>query len=162
MHYPIAMKPRRENQSGFTLIELLVVVVILGVLAALAFPAYTAMMRRAHYAQVKQQMGSMAKDIQMHMVENAQYPADTVTGVKPDAITNWPDTPPLNGTYDYDHWGIGGGQCYVQIGFNSEAGQRKYPLHSANAAPQQFREFEDDLVLGIALYDCPVAQGPVP
>lgn len=161
MHHPAPKNPLREDQSGFTLIELLVVLIILGILAALAFPAYASMIRRARYAEVKQQMGAMAKDIQIHLVENAQYPPDTSPGVKPTGITNWPATPPLNGTYDYDHWGVGGGKCYVQIGFNGEDGLRSYRVHSTNADPQQFKEFEDDLVLGIDLYDCPVSRGPV-
>lgn len=156
------MKNRPENQqSGFTLIELLVVIVILGVLAALAYPAYASMVRRARYAEVKQQMGAMAKDAQIYLVEQGTYPADTNSGSQPAGITNWPDSAPLNGTYDYDHWGVGGGKCYVQIGFNGDDGQRDYQVHQINADPQTFQEFEDDLVLGVDLYDCPIAQGPI-
>ena len=156
------MKNRLENQqSGFTLIELLVVIVILGVLAAFAYPAYASMVRRARYAEVKQQMGAMAKEIQVYLLENGKYPADANPGAKPDWMVNWPTDTPLNGTYDYDHWGVGGGKCYVQIGFNGEDGQRDYTVHQVNADPQKFQEFGDDLVLGVDLYDCPIAQGSI-
>ena len=156
------MKKRLESQqSGFTLIELLVVILILGVLAALAYPALTSMVRRARYAEVKQQMGAMAKDVQISLMEQGKYPSDTNAGVKPDGIVNWPENPPLNGTYDYDHWGVGGGKCYVQISFNGDDGQRNYPVHQVNTDPQTFQEFEDDLVLGVDLYDCPIAQGSI-
>ena len=156
------MKKRLANQqSGFTLIELLVVIVILGVLSALAYPAYASMVRRARYAEVKQQMGAMAKDAQIYLVEKGTYPADTNPGRQPAGITNWPASPPLNGVYDYDHWGIGGGKCYVQISFNGDNGQRDYPVHQVNTDPQTFQEFEDDLVLGVDLYDCTIAQGAI-
>jgi general secretion pathway protein G len=155
------MKKRLQNQSGFTLIELLVVIVILGVLAALAYPAYASVVRRARYAEVKQQMGVMSREIQAYLLENGQYPADTNPGSAPKGIVNWPENPPLEGVYDYDHWGIGGGKCYVQIGFNGDDGQRNYQVHQANAEPQSFQEFDDDVVLGIDLYDCPIAQGSI-
>lgn len=155
------MKTRFEHQSGFTLIELLVVIVILGVLAALAFPAYASMVRRARYAEVKQHMGTIAKEVQMHYLENGQYPNDVGAGTPPQGVTNWPDRVPLNGSFDYDHWGVGSGQCYVQIGFNGDDAGRNYSVHQVNAAPQTFEEFEDDLVLGVDLYDCPIAQGPI-
>jgi len=151
------MKTRVAPQSGFTLIELLVVIVILGVLAALAFPAYASMVRRARYAEVKQAMGTMAREVQMYYVENAQYPPDVGQGDQPQGVVNWPTDPPLNGSFDYDHWGVGAGKCYVQIGFEGDEPGRSYSVHQINAAPQTFEKFEDDLVLGIDLYDCPTA-----
>jgi general secretion pathway protein G len=155
------IQKRDQNQSGFTLIELLVVIVVLGILAALAYPAYVSMVRRAQYAEVRQQMGVMSREVQAYLLENGQYPSDTNQGNPPQGVVNWPESPPFDGTYDYDHWGVGGGQCYVQIGFNGDDGQRNYQVHRVNAEPQSFQAFEDDLVLGIDLYDCPIAQGPI-
>ncbi len=148
------MQSRLKNQSGFTLIELLVVMVILGVVAALSYPAYASMVRRARYAEVKQQMGVMARELQVYRVESAQYPPETAIGVQPEGIKNWPDDPPLNGRYDYDNWPVGGGQCYIQIGFVPDNGMPTYPNNQINADPQSFKEFGDDLVLGVQLYDC--------
>lgn len=42
--------PRRSRRQGFSLIELMVVVVIAGILAAVAYPAYTAHLQRGRRA----------------------------------------------------------------------------------------------------------------
>lgn len=43
---------RHRNTQGFTLVELLIVIVVLGILAAIALPAYTKMVQRNHIAQI--------------------------------------------------------------------------------------------------------------
>jgi type II secretion system protein G len=156
-----SMKTRWNTQAGFTLIELMVVVVVLGVLAALALPAYANMVRRARYAEARHQMGAIAKDIQVYHVENGQYPADVKGNIKPQGIDNWPEQVPYDTYYDYDHWGVGNNQCYVQVGYVGESGQRAYPVHKLNSPPPGFQEFGDNLVLGVALYDCDRGRGAI-
>lgn len=156
-----AQRQRRDN-AGLTLIELIIVVFILGILAAIAYPAYASMTRRANYAEAKQQMGSLGKELQLHYVEYSTYPPDVNANTKPAAIVNWPTKVPFNSMYDYDHWRIGDGQCYVQIGFWGESGQRAYPVHRLNSHPHGFEEFGDNLVLGVAVYPCQSADaGPI-
>ncbi|MDB9525023.1 prepilin-type N-terminal cleavage/methylation domain-containing protein [Oscillatoria sp. CS-180] len=150
------MNTRWRTQNGFTLIELMVVMVVLGALAAIAFPAYSSMIRRARYAEVKHQMGSIAEEAHMYRVEYGEYPEETGVGQQPDGISNWPEVGevPMDGQYDYDNWSVDNNQCYVQIGFVAEGADSPYPQDTVNTQPLSFKEFDDSLVMGIALEGC--------
>ena len=55
---------RLKSESGFTLIELLVVVAIIGILAAIAIPQFSAYRKRGYEAQVKSDLrnGAVAEE----------------------------------------------------------------------------------------------------
>ncbi|MEM6839215.1 MAG: prepilin-type N-terminal cleavage/methylation domain-containing protein [Cyanobacteria bacterium P01_C01_bin.120] len=148
------MKLRFARQSGYTFIELMVVMIIVGIIGTLAYPAYTSMARKAYYAEVKKTMGVIAEETHLYFVDQSQYPPEVAAGVQPKGILNWPADAPLDGVYDYDQWNVGSSQCYIQIAFQGDNQQVDYPVNQVNVPPQNFAEFDDDLVLGIALYDC--------
>lgn len=157
------MNNRQHAQSGFTLIELMIIMIVISVLTALAFPTYASMVRRARYAEAKQQMGTIAKEVDVYRLENGSYPPDADPGEQPEGVSNWPkqEDIPYKSLYDYDHWGVGQNQCYVQIGYNGESGQRTYEVFQATKTTPGFKEVEDNLVLSVALYSCNAATGKI-
>jgi prepilin-type N-terminal cleavage/methylation domain-containing protein len=62
-------KNTRKQQSGFTLIELMIVVMIIGILAALAIPAYQKFGYRAKLAEAPSNLSALAQAEQLSFVQ---------------------------------------------------------------------------------------------
>jgi type IV pilus assembly protein PilA len=61
---------RLKSESGFTLVELLVVILIVGILAAIAIPAFLNQTTKANDAAAKTQVGTLQTAIRAYAVEN--------------------------------------------------------------------------------------------
>jgi len=68
-----------NKNSGFTLIELMIVVVIMGIIAAIALPAYSSYMTDARRAEAKTMLIEMAGEQYRYYSENNSYAADLTT-----------------------------------------------------------------------------------
>lgn len=66
----------RRAQPGFTLVELLIVVVIIGVLAAVAVPRFSAARERAYYAALRSDLKSIQIAQEMYYTAHLAYAAD--------------------------------------------------------------------------------------
>lgn len=59
--------------KGFTLLELMVVVAIVGILAAVAFPAYTDYVKRGRIPQATNNLASMRVKLEQYFQDNRTY-----------------------------------------------------------------------------------------
>ncbi len=64
-------KTQQENEGGFTLIELLVVMIIIGILAAIAIPAFLNQRAKARDSSTKADVSTVGKEIATYYVDGA-------------------------------------------------------------------------------------------
>ncbi len=76
----------QKAQKGFTLIELMIVVAIIGILAAIAIPAYQDYIARSQAAEGVQLLGGAKSAIEENVSQTGAFPADqaalTTLGIK--------------------------------------------------------------------------------
>jgi type IV pilus assembly protein PilA len=65
------LRTRTQDESGFTLIELLVVILIIGILAAIAIPAFLSQKSKANDAAAKTQVGTLQTAMETYSTEHS-------------------------------------------------------------------------------------------
>jgi prepilin-type N-terminal cleavage/methylation domain-containing protein len=68
------MKMLKKGQKGFTLIELLIVVAIIGILAAIAIPQFSAYRQKAFNAAAQSDLKTMKTSLEGFYTDQYYYP----------------------------------------------------------------------------------------
>ncbi len=80
---------KKLNSKGFTLIELLIVIIIIGILAAIAFVAYSGATNKAHQAAAQSTLAEVKNKMAEYYATNSSYPAAGATGTTTVNVDNW-------------------------------------------------------------------------
>jgi prepilin-type N-terminal cleavage/methylation domain-containing protein len=99
-----SVRCRRNASAGFTLVEIMIVVVIVGLLAAMALPAFQRSRQRSQAARLTNDFRQFESAFQRYLMENGQGPAATGMGLVPTGMagylpTAYTNPSPLGGGY---------------------------------------------------------------
>lgn len=112
-HDLLSRSVRRNTQHGVTLIEILIVAVVIGILAAVAYPSYQAHVRQGYRAEAKGVLLETAQFMERNYTTANRYDQDSGGNatVLPFA------TSPKSGTARYNiavaYAACGNGQCFT-------------------------------------------------
>ncbi len=109
----------------------MIVVVIIGLLAALAIPAFGRVRQRAQNSRVANDLRIFSQAFDTYLTENGTWPADVAPGVVPAELAGrlpaaWSRPTPIGGQYEWDN----------------EPGLKSITLYQTTASMAQMRNID--------------------
>ncbi|HEY0264885.1 MAG TPA: prepilin-type N-terminal cleavage/methylation domain-containing protein [Granulicella sp.] len=83
----------REQEQGFTLLELMIVMIIIGILAAVAVPAYLQSVKKAKEAVLKEDLHALRSAIDAYTVDKQKAPQSLDELVEAGYLKSMPKDP---------------------------------------------------------------------
>ena len=103
-----ASRPPPARRAGFTLVEIMIVVVIIGLLAAMAIPAFQRVQRRSQNSRFVSDLRIFSQAFETYSLENDGWPPNVGPGLVPAGLSGalqvsvWTAPTVVGGRWNYD------------------------------------------------------------
>ena len=102
------LRPPRRRRAAFTLVEIMIVVVIIGLLAAIAIPAFKRVQMSAQTSRAANDFRDFSQAFETYATQNGTWPANASAGVVPAGMSGsfktsvWAATTSIGGRWNWD------------------------------------------------------------